>query len=369
HSPASGTPASSVTPGGARSPRAAAGATCTTITSYSARGAATTRKTTASPSAPRTICTAFTPAAFARGGRHPTGSPGSSGCGPDTRRCCAAQATDMWSPAEAYRPSRTRWRQSIAASAPRASRSASKRETLPCASRAPARSLNSRSCCRRSAIDARGAAASASFRCTSGWSRPASASRPTWASNCATTRGQSATVGAPAEAADSDPAKRSTRNFVMAAILDATRRPAQVGLSPIRRPQPLAEVRMRDLDESPSPVDVPQRRQVDRAVLRDDPLDVVARRRHERARRQGPDDGRDALAPDRRRRLEANHGPAARRLAGAHDERLVSPHAGVLPAPDVIRGHLSGEVDRERPVDADEPPELPHERGVVHRPD
>src|SRR5262249_13578756 len=79
-----------------------------------------------------------------------------------------------------------------------------------------------------------------------------------------------------------------------------------------------------------------ERREVDGAVLGDDPLHVVARRGDGRPPPELGHDGRDEPTLDRRRRLEADDALPARRLAGAGHECLVPADPPLLPAPDVV---------------------------------
>src|SRR5688572_30902825 len=86
------------------------------------------------------------------------------------------------------------------------------------------------------------------------------------------------------------------------------------------RAQLVAEVRMCELDQRPRARAIPQRRNVDDAVLRGDPLRVVPRGGDGHVSAEPRDDRRTAASTHLYRRAKADDAHAVRRLAGSHHE-------------------------------------------------
>src|SRR5262249_62077544 len=109
--------------------------------------------------------------------------------------------------------------------------------------------------------------------------------------------------------------------------------------------QLVTEVGMGEPDERTSPLEVAEDRQIGGAVLRDDPLHVMARRGDGRIGAEPWHDGGDPAALHHRGRLEAEPAPPARRLGPPPAERFGTPHAPELASADVVRSDLAEEGD------------------------
>src|SRR5262249_50270697 len=98
---------------------------------------------------------------------------------------------------------------------------------------------------------------------------------------------------------------------------------------------------MGEPDEGTTPLEVAEDRQIGRAVLRDDPLHVVAGCGAGASGAEPWHDGGAAAPLHHGRRLEAEQALPARRLGRTHDERFSAPHARVLAPADVVRSDLA----------------------------
>ena len=108
---------------------------------------------------------------------------------------------------------------------------------------------------------------------------------------------------------------------------------------------------MGDLGQRPALLVDGQALQLGRAVLGDDHVDLVARRRDDRAGIEVGDDPGPHLAVDLDGRGQAEQRAVLERERGPRDEVLVAADARVLGAGDRVRDHLAVDVDRERAVD------------------
>ncbi len=123
--------------------------------------------------------------------------------------------------------------------------------------------------------------------------------------------------------------------------------------APVRGPlgglaQLVAEVGVGDLGERQAALVDGQALELGRAVLGDDHVDLVARRRHDRAGVEEGDDPRAQLAVDRHGRRQAEQRAVLERERRAGDEVLVAADPRVLAAVDRVGDDLAVDVDRER---------------------